>query len=92
MRPKTNARIAADGKERLEAAIAALPADERRGAARRAGLGAGPARDADGRVWLGRKLPSVIVRWLDRPWVHSVDRRLFLRPTGSGDRPRTGDR
>ena len=91
-----DARIVADGRERLEAAVAALPAEERPGMARRLELDRGPLRKVVGRVWPGRGVPPTVARWLRLHWGGSIDRRLYLRPSRP-DEPRragarTGDR
>ncbi len=84
-----DAPIVADGRERLEAAVAALPAEERAEVARRLDLDGGPARRAIGRVWPGRGLPPTVVRWLRLHWGGSIDRTLYLRSVGSGEPRRT---
>ena len=89
---RRSAPIVTDGRERLEAAVAALPAEERAELMRRLDPDRGRAREVVGPVWFGRRLPSTVVRWLRLHWGGAIDRRLFLRPSGPGEPRRTGAR
>lgn len=95
---RTDAPIVADGRERLEAAVGELPAEERERAARRLGVDPGWARRSGGRDWLGRLLSPlmspVVRRWLRHGWGGGVDRRLYagLGGAAAGDGADRGGR